>query len=110
MAFGISYDEFWKLNPRKLNVIIAGFKTKRKVRDEENWMLGGYVFEALTIALNNAFRKKGQKAKEYFDLCDTPIMQRTGTAELSEAEKKKQTELLFKSLEIQMANFNLQKK
>lgn len=112
MAIGIGYEEFWTLNPRKINVILAGYKLKRQVKDEEMWMLGGYVFDAISIALGNAFRKKGQKAQEYFAVIDNPILKRQSKESadgISEKEKIQKTELLFKNLEIMAANHRLSK-
>ena len=113
MAMGISYEEFWKLNPRKINVIVEGYKLKRKVEDEKSWLLGEYVFDAVSLAIGNALRKKGVKPKEYFETVKEPLLQRlseeTDENNLSETEKKVKTELLFKNLEIMAANFRLTK-
>ncbi len=112
MAIGVDYDTFWTLNPRKVKVILEGYKLKRQVKDEEMWMLGGYVFDAVTIALGNAFRKKHQKAREYFEEIKQPyskLAEQKQQEELSEAEKKRKTELLFNNLEIMAANFRLSK-
>ena len=113
MAMGVTYDEFWTLNPRKINVIVEGHKLKRQVIDEQNWMLGDYVFGAVSIALGNAFRKKGVQPKEYFKEIPQPISRRILDVPdengLTEAEKKQKTELLFKNLEIMAANHRLNK-
>ncbi len=113
MAMGVSYDEFWTLNPRKINVIVEGHKLKRQVIDEQQWMLGDYVFSAVSIALGNAFRKKGVQPKEYFKEISQPITKRITDVPdengLTEAEKRQKTELLFKNLEIMAANHRLNK-
>lgn len=111
MAMGISYEEFWHLNPRKINVIVEGYKLKRQVIDEQQWFLGDYVFDAVSLALGNAFRKKGTKPKEYFKEVDQSILNRMKDTPdengLTETEKKSKTELLFKNLEIMAANYRL---
>lgn len=104
---GIGYDEFWTLNPRKLNVIIEGYKLKRQIEDEKAWLLGGYMFEAVSVALGNAFRKKGQKAKSYFEVLDKQFLKHSGNNEMSEEEKKKRIDLLMAGLRIKQANFQL---
>lgn len=113
MAMGVSYDEFWTLNPRKISVIVEGHKLKRQVIDEQQWMLGDYVFSAVSIALGNAFRKKGVQPKEYFKEIPQPISKRITDVPdengLTEEEKKQKTELLFKNLEIMAANHRLNK-
>jgi len=109
---GITYEEFWESTPRKLNVLIDGYKLKRQVEDEQAWMLGEYVFHAVTVALSNSFRKKGQKAQDFFEVMKEPISKRIETDEngLTEKDKKLKTELLFKNLEIMAANHRLQEK
>ena len=108
MAMGISYDEFWTLNPRKINVIVKAYNLKRQIEDEKLWLLGDYVFNACSIALSNAFRKKGQKGKEYFEV--VTISEQRDENNLTDSEKKEKTELLFKNLEILAANHRLSKK
>lgn len=104
---GVSHNEFWTLNPRKLNVIVDGYKLRRKVIDEEQWMLGGYVNQAVEIALANAFRKKNEKAKQYFNVLDKPALRDIDKEGISEEEKKKKLDMLMASLHVMQSNFNL---
>lgn len=104
---GIGYDEFWTLNPRKLNVIIEGYRLKRQIEDEKAWYLGGYVFEAVSIALGNAFRKKNQKAKSYFEVLDKQFLKHKEMTELTEEEKQQKLDLLVAGLRIKQTNFEL---
>ena len=60
LAMGVTYNEFWTLNPRKLKVLIESYRLKRQVEDEKQWIFGGYLFEAVSIAVGNNFRKKNQ--------------------------------------------------
>lgn len=107
---GYTYNEFWDMNPRILEAVIEGYKLKRKVIDEDQWLLGGYVFEAVTIALGNAFRKKGQKPQSYFEAIKKPVLGTVqSNGELSEEEKKKKLELLMAGLRTKQANFELAK-
>lgn len=105
MAMGVSYDDFWKLTPRKLNVIIEGYKLKRKVEDEKQWYLGGYIFEAVSVAMGNAFRKKNQKVQSYFELRDKPFFYRNNE-ELSEEEKQQYIDTFMAGLHTMQSNFN----
>ena len=113
MAMGVSREEFWTLNPRKVKILVEAYQLKRQIEDEKMWMLGGYVFDAVSIALGNSFRKKGQKPHEYFETIKEPITKRIYAEKdennLTEDEKKKKTELLFKNLEIMAANHRLSK-
>lgn len=104
---GIGYDEFWTLTPRKLNVMIEGYKLKRKIDDEKDWMLGGYVFEAVSLAVGNAFRKKNEKSLEYFKVRERPYTDSMEEErELTEEEKQKYIDAFMSSLQTMQTNFN----
>ena len=104
---GIGYNDFWLLNPRKLNVLIEGYKLQRKVKDEEAWMLGGYVFQAVSVSLGNAFRKKNSKAQSYFEILKKPFLNNIEQQEMSEEEKQKYRDALMASLNVMQTNFEL---
>lgn len=106
IPMGVSYKEFWTLTPRTLKVIIEGYKVSRKVDDEKNWYLGGYIFEAVSIAIGNALRKKNQKPNSYFELVQEPYL-KNPTNELSEDERQQQIDALMARLSVMQANFNL---
>lgn len=106
---GITYDEFWKLTPRKLKIYVEGYKLKRKIEDENAWFSGGYVFSAVTLALGNAFRKKGEKAQSYFETFDKPFLQMRDDENLSENEKQQYIEQFMASLHVMQNNFENQK-
>jgi len=107
---GISLNEFWELNPRTLNVITEAYRLKRKVYDEEQWLLGGYFFNAVTIALGNAFKKKNVKARSYFEEIEKPFLSEIDAkkpGEMSEEEKQKKLDLLMAQLRVKQSNFEL---
>ena len=107
MAMGVSMDEFWNLSPRTLNVLLESYRLKRKVIDEEHWLLGGYVYSAVSIAMGNAFKKKSQKARSYFEEIQHPFLKDIDKEKLSEAEIEKKRQLLFAQLRTKQANFEL---
>lgn len=105
---GISYDEFWTLNPRKLNVIVEGYKLKRQIEDEKQWMLGGYTYAAVSVALSNAFKKKGQKSKDYFEVIEKPYLKdHKQIQDNTDKEKQRKIELVMAGLRTKQANFEL---
>lgn len=104
---GITYDEFWTLNPRKIKVIYEGYKLRRKIEDEKAWMLGGYIFQAVSVSLGNAFRKKNQKAKSYFEIVEKPFLAELDKREMSEEEKQKRLDALMASLHVMQNNFEI---
>lgn len=104
---GYSYFDFWNMNPRILESILEGYKLQRKVIDEEHWLLGGYIFEAVSIAIGNAFKKKGHKPDSYFDMVKNPRLKNVQNNEMSEEEKQKKIDLLMAGLRIKQSNFEI---
>lgn len=70
IAIGISYKEFWHMNPKIIECYIAGHTLKKKEQDIMNWYLGQYVLSAVATALDNGFN--GKKAKSEY--IKEPIM------------------------------------
>lgn len=61
MAFGMSYEEFWHGKP-----ILAKFYRQKHLleieqRNQELWMQGLYIFDAVAVAINNCFSKHKMK-------------------------------------------------
>ena len=67
LAMGIDYDLFWKLNPHKLEPFLRAREIKMKRKNEEMWLQGMYIFNAVSVALANGFRKKGAKVQNYLE-------------------------------------------
>jgi len=69
IPIGTTYDEFWHLNPHKINVMVKAYNEAKKVEMKKNNMLfhleGMYFAEALLSTVGNMFRGKGQKLYEY---------------------------------------------
>lgn len=107
MAMGVSYEDFWNLTPRAINVILESYKLRRKIEDEQQWMLGGYVCSAVSVALSNAFKKKSQKSVSYFEELKKPFLTDLDKKELSEEEIQRKRELLFAQLRTKQANFEI---
>ena len=67
LTMGIDYDLFWKLNPRKLEPFLKARELKLKQKNEEMWLQGMYIYNAVSVALANGFRKKGAKIQNYIE-------------------------------------------
>ena len=113
LAIGVSKYDFFHASPKELLAYLEGWRLKRKMQDERDWMMGMYVRDAVGVVLQNAFAKKGQKKATYHD---KPFMQQaeeikkntTGEG-LTEQEKQRATDFLFASLSIMQSNFELSK-
>lgn len=55
------------MNPAKLKPYIEADRLRLESRNYELWLQGVYFFDAVSIALSNAFREKGKKPTEYPD-------------------------------------------
>lgn len=84
LAIGVPYETFWHLTPKKLKAFYNAHEIKRKIRDEDMWIMGMYVASALDSTVCNAFlwRKKGEKGHTYEE---KPFLQKS---EEKEHEKK----------------------
>lgn len=69
IPLGTTYDDFWRLNPRKINIMVKAYNEAKKTELRQMNMLyhleGMYFAEALLATVGNMFRGKGQKAFEY---------------------------------------------
>lgn len=69
IPIGTTYDDFWRLNPRKINIMVKAYNEAKKTEMRQYNMLyhleGMYFAEALLSTVGNMFRGKGQKAFEY---------------------------------------------
>ena len=69
IPIGTTYDDFWRLNPHKINIMIKAHNEAKKTELRQANMLyhleGMYFADALLATVGNMFRSKGQKAFEY---------------------------------------------
>lgn len=69
IPLGVTYWEFWDLNPRIINVMVEAYNKTAKYEIKKQNMLfhlqGHYFADALLATVGNMFRGKGQKAFEY---------------------------------------------
>lgn len=86
---------------------MEGYKLRRKIEDEKAWLLGGYVFNAVSIALGNSFRKKSQKAKDFFEVVEKPFLDSIDRKEPTEDDKQKYLDAVMASLHVMQNNFEI---
>lgn len=61
MLFGMTYDEYWHGESFRAVSYRRLHKLAVEQRNEELWLSGLYVHNAVCVALNNAFSKSKQK-------------------------------------------------
>ena len=62
IAMGISYEQFWHLNPRTLECHVKAHQLKLKDADMMNWYMGQYMVSAIA----SCFDKKAEYVKKPF--------------------------------------------
>ena len=105
LTMGVPYELFWHLNPKKIKAFEEAYKLKRKVEDEQMWLMGMYVNNAVSVAIDHALN--GRKAKsKYFE---KPIMEQVKDNNpdlMTEEEKLERVKLLFATLEARKIEFD----
>lgn len=105
LAIGISYYDFWEMNPHIINIFSMAHRIKSKEINAQMYLQGIYMRDAILSTICNAFKGKGAEPYEYpkepYDL--------TAETELTEQEKDEQIERLFASLQIMKDNFDRNK-
>lgn len=67
MSYGMTYDEYWKESPYRAKFYREAHELKVKQNDEEMWVQGMYIYEALckVSPVLHAFSKSGTKPLPY---------------------------------------------
>lgn len=90
MGYGMSYDEYWYGEPYRAKFYRDAYEIQMKHKDEEFWMQGMYIYDALcrVSPILHAFSKSGTKPLPY---PKEPYLVEIDKAN-SEEEKKKKIE------------------
>ena len=89
MAIGMTYDEYWYGDPLRVRAYYKADKLRRKRADEDAWLNGLYVWNALNASVGNMFRKDGQVPAEYPKEPFTMAEKEKDVQEMTEEEKAK---------------------
>lgn len=89
MSYGMSYEDFWYGEAGIVKMYREANKLKLKQQDENNWMLGMYVYEAILDCspILHAFSKRGTKPLPYVE--KPYLTDKLDDISRSELEKKK---------------------
>ena len=61
MLCGMSYDEFWYGDPFRAVAYRQAHRLRIEQTNQQLWLQGLYVHNAVAVAINNAFNKQKQK-------------------------------------------------
>ena len=103
MSYGMSYNDFWYGPAFMVTFYKDAHKLRVRQQDENNWMLGMYVYEAILdcTPVLHAFSKKGTKPLPYSEkpyLTDKLV-------EKTQAEKEQEIENERLKFMVQMNNW-----
>lgn len=104
-AIGVSWDEFWRMNPRILSAIADGYNQRIRYEDHMNWLNGQYMLSAVIVGVERNLAGKKSKA-EYFK---KPILEQVEEENkpISDDELQKQRILFMEKLKIMQSNFEI---
>ena len=105
---GVPYNLFPHLTPVRMKDFYEAYEQQRKIRDEENWMLGIYVHSALSTVLSQMF-SKNSKVKYMEEPILKSAKKESDNKEFSEEELIKYSEMFLTKLELMAVNHRLSK-
>lgn len=65
LAIGMSSAEYWSGDPSLVRYFRKAYKIKQEEINNNAWLQGLYVYDAVSTAVHNALRGKNTKAREY---------------------------------------------
>lgn len=108
-AIGVSWKEFWNMNPRIIRLLIKGHEEKIKEQDYLAWLFNQYTLSAVSTAVEHCLA--GKKAKTQY--IKQPFFSKVQKEEKEEISEEKRIEMenykLAMSLRIMQANFEINK-
>jgi len=104
LAIGVSLKEIYHSTLVELSLYDKAYELKEEINDTHSWLIGMYMYEAMTVVVSNAFASKGAKPKTYRE---KPILAeyKDKNRELTEEEKQEQIKTLFDNLSLMQKNF-----
>ena len=102
MAIGVSEERFMNGCPNDLKPYVEAQTMRQNMQDEEMWLMGNYVREAVSVSIENCFSKRA-KAKYYKE----PLLKSSATKKkkLTKQERKRGQEQLLMKLKLMQASF-----
>lgn len=69
LLMGMSPEQYWMDDPNLSAGYVQADQLRRQQTSNDFWLMGAYVFQAVSAVANNAMRdrKKGQRPKSYLE-------------------------------------------
>ena len=100
LAIGMSSAEYWTGDPSLVRYFRKAYKIRQEEINNNAWLQGLYIYDAVSTAVHNALRGKNSTAKEY---AKQPY--NFENKEKSEYEKAKEVEIEKQKAVAWMENF-----
>ncbi len=100
LAIGMSFAEYWTGDPSLVRYYRKAYQIKQEEINNNAWLQGLYIYDAVSTALHNSLRGKNTRPREYakqpYDFKNR---------EKTEAEKAKEVEVEQQKAAAWMENF-----
>ena len=88
----MTYDQYWYGDPLMVRAFYKADRLRQERMDEEAWLHGKYVMEAIDSTIGNAFRKTSQDPSKYPEEPFSLTLKRQEEEEKSEREKEREAQ------------------
>ena len=103
LAIGMSYAEYWEGDPNLAQYYRKAYRIKQDEINNNAWLQGMYVYDAVSTALHNALRGMGKNKPPAKDYAKQPYEFRNKVK--TEAEKAREVEIEQEKAAAWMENF-----
>ena len=103
LAIGMSFAEYWEGDPKLTQYYRKAYRIKQEEVNNNAWLQGMYVYDAVSTALHNALRGMGKTKPPVKDYAKQPY--NLNNKVKSEAEKAKEVEIEQEKAAAWMRNF-----
>ena len=103
LAIGMSYAEYWEGDPELVQYYRKAYHIKQEEINNNAWLQGMYIYDAVSTALHNALRGMGKSKPPARDYAKQPYEFKNKVK--TEAEKAKEVEIEQEKAAAWMENF-----
>jgi hypothetical protein len=96
-VYGMTYEQFWLDDPWKAKWYREAYVARRREENRRDWLLGAYVYNAMSTVISNAFRKKGNKPENYLEE-PFPIFETEEDRQMKRQKEAAKAEAVLKSM------------
>ena len=103
LAIGMSYAEYWEGDPKLTQYYRKAYQIKQEEINNNAWLQGMYIYDAVSTALHNALRGFGKNKPPVKDYAKQPYEMKNKVK--TEAEKAKEIKIEQDKAAAWMENF-----